>query len=79
MITVNDYERAIYYVMANQWDQLILLMDRTNDDFLAKRIQVFLHRYFYSPKDEDVIESHDNLLNYIDHAIGQSKSYTIKL
>lgn len=79
MRTLNDYERAIYYVMYGELDSLLLLMERTKDDLLAKKIQTFLHSYYYSPYQDDVIKSHDNLLNYIDHAMGTMGSFTLKI
>jgi len=79
MKTIDDYERAIYYVMWGDFDPLMLLMCRTKDDVLAKRIQIFLHRYYYSPNNEEVLESHDNLLNYIDHAMQQTNDFTIQI
>lgn len=73
MRTLDDYERAIYYVMWGDFDPLMVLMCRTKDDFLAQRIHLFLHQYYYSPSKKDVLERHDELLNYIDHAMQEVK------
>ena len=40
-----DYDKALYYTHRSQWDNLIILMVRTNDDFLSKKIEHFLHAY----------------------------------
>ncbi|MYL61511.1 hypothetical protein GLW20_28800, partial [Virgibacillus halodenitrificans] len=44
-------------------------MVRTNDDMLSKKIQLFLHAYHYSLDEGKIIQSHDNLLYYLDHAM----------
>ncbi|CAM3782048.1 YhdB family protein [Mesobacillus thioparans] len=63
-----DYDRALYYTHRSQWDNLLILMVRTEDQFLAKKIEHFLHAYNFE-KDYTVIErSLYSLLRYIDHA-----------
>lgn len=66
---VPDYELALNYVLWGRWDDLFTLMLRTRDDMLGKKIQVFLHAYYYSSKNKEIIDSHDQLLFYIDHAM----------
>ena len=64
-----DYDRALYYTHRSQWDNLLILMVRTKDDFLSKHIEQFLHSYNFS-KDYQVIERNlYQLLRYIDHAV----------
>lgn len=36
-----DYDKALYYTIWGQWDNLFLLMSRTDDDLLAKKLNVF--------------------------------------
>lgn len=63
-----DYDRALYYAHRSQWDNLLLLMVRTEDDLLSKRIGHLLHAYHFS-NDYTVIERKMfGLLRYIDHA-----------
>lgn len=63
-----DYDRALYYTHRSEWDNLLILMVRTTDHFLAKKIEHFLHAYNFE-KDYSVIEKHlYSLLRYIDHA-----------
>ncbi|GER65844.1 hypothetical protein BpJC7_12750 [Weizmannia acidilactici] len=63
-----DYDRALYYTHRSQWDNLLILMVRTKDDFLSKKIEHVLHAYHFS-RDYTVIESClYALLRYIDHA-----------
>lgn len=64
-----DYDKALYYTMWGQWDDLLVLMVRTTDDILSKKIQLFLNAYHYSLDETKVLESHDNLLYYLDHAM----------
>ncbi|WP_071459031.1 YhdB family protein [Bacillus massilinigeriensis] len=63
-----DYDRALYYAHRSQWDNLLILMVRTDDHFLSKKIQHFLHAYHFE-KDYTIVErSLYSLLRYIDHA-----------
>ncbi|MEQ2528021.1 YhdB family protein [Bacillaceae bacterium CLA-AA-H227] len=63
-----DYDRALYYTHRSEWDNLLILMVRTQDHFLSKKIEHFLHAYTFE-KDYMEIEKHlYSLLRYIDHA-----------
>ena len=63
-----DYDRALYYTHRSEWDNLLILMVRTQDDVLSKRIEHFLHAYNFS-NDYTIIERKlYNLLRYVDHA-----------
>jgi hypothetical protein len=64
-----DYDRALYYTHRSQWDNLLILMVRTKDDLLSKKIEHFLHAYNFE-HDYSVIQKRlTALLRYIDHAI----------
>ncbi|WP_210364723.1 YhdB family protein [Bacillus sp. REN3] len=64
----SDYDRALYYTHRSEWDNLLILMVRTDDHFLAKRIEHFLHAYNFE-NDYSIIEKRlYSLLRYIDHA-----------
>jgi hypothetical protein len=63
-----DYDRALYYTHRSEWDNLLILMVRTQDQFLSKKIEQFLHAYNFE-HDYSVIEKKlYSLLRYIDHA-----------
>ncbi|MFS0614856.1 YhdB family protein [Lederbergia ruris] len=63
-----DYDRALYYTHRSEWDNLLVLMVRTKDQILSKKIEYFLHAYQFS-KDYSIIERKlYALLRYIDHA-----------
>ncbi|WP_018664094.1 YhdB family protein [Heyndrickxia acidiproducens] len=63
-----DYDRALYYTHRSQWDNLLILMVRTKDDFLSKKIEHVLHAYHFS-HDYAVIEHClYGLFRYLDHA-----------
>lgn len=65
-----DYDRALFYTHRSEWDNLLILMVRTKDQFLSKKIEHFLHAYHFE-KDYSVLEKHlYSLLRYIDHASG---------
>ncbi|REJ22591.1 YhdB family protein [Caldibacillus debilis] len=42
-----DYDRALHYAKLAQWDHLLILMVRTKDDILSKKIKQFLHAYHF--------------------------------
>ncbi|MCY8230408.1 YhdB family protein [Priestia filamentosa] len=63
-----DYDRALYYTHRSQWDNLLILMVRTNDDLLSKRIEHFLHAYNFERNERIVEENLYSLLCYIDYA-----------
>ncbi|RHW34133.1 hypothetical protein D1B31_19720 [Neobacillus notoginsengisoli] len=63
-----EYDRALYYIYRSQWDNLLILMVRTKDHFLAKKIEYFLHAYHFE-RDYAVLERKlYSLLRYLDHA-----------
>ncbi|WP_163537180.1 YhdB family protein [Gracilibacillus sp. YIM 98692] len=64
-----DYDKALYFTLWGQWDDLLVLMVRTKDDLLAKKIEQFLHAYHYPTTEEWLMNTHDQLLHYIDHAL----------
>lgn len=68
-MNIPDYDKALYHTLWGQWDDLLVLMVRTNDDVLSKKIQLFLNDYHYSIDQSKIINSHDNLLYYLDHAM----------
>ncbi|GFZ76179.1 hypothetical protein GCM10010978_17270 [Compostibacillus humi] len=74
-----DYDKALYYTLWGQWDDLLVLMVRTEDDILSKRIQQFLHAFHYSFDEQKIIRTHDNLLYYIDHAMKQTPTLTMEI
>lgn len=74
-----DYDKALYHTLWGQWDDLLVLMVRTKDDMLSKKIQVFLNEYHYSLDQSKIIDSHDNLLYYIDHAMKYETSATMEV
>lgn len=63
-----DYDKALYFTLWGQWDELLVLMVRTNDDLLSKKIEHFLHAFHFSKSEENLMETHEALLHYIDHA-----------
>ncbi|MBB6443440.1 YhdB family protein [Bacillus benzoevorans] len=71
-----DYDRALYYTYRSEWDNLLILMVRTADNFLAKKIEHFLHAYNFE-KDYSIVEKKlYSLLRYIDHANTQIENRT---
>lgn len=66
---IPDYDKALYYTLWGQWDDLLVLMVRTSDDMLSKKIQLFLNAYNYAADQKTVLDSHDNLMYYLEHAM----------
>jgi len=64
-----DYDKALYYTHRSEWNNLLILMVRTKDDLLSKKIEHFLHAYNFE-HDYSVIQKRlTALLRYIDHAL----------
>ncbi|MGD6819171.1 YhdB family protein [Metabacillus sp. 84] len=63
-----DYDKALYYTHRSQWDNLLILMVRTHDDFLSKKIEHFLHAYNFEHDYTMIEQNLYGLLRYIDHA-----------
>jgi len=63
-----DYDRALYYTQRSEWDNLLILMVRTKDHFLSKKIEHFLHAYNFEHDYAVIQEKLYALLRYIDHA-----------
>ncbi|TQS76576.1 hypothetical protein DX933_00265 [Ornithinibacillus gellani] len=76
---IPDYDRALYYTLWGQWDDLLVLMVRTKDDLLSKKIQLFLNAYHYSLDERTIIHSHDQLLYYLEHAMNQQPQPIMKI
>lgn len=76
-IYIADYDKALYFTLWGQWDDLLIIMVRTKDDFLSKKIETFLHAYHYSPDDQQVMQMHHDLMFYIDHAMVHTPAYTV--
>lgn len=62
LMNVADYDKALYYTHRSQWDNLLILMVRTQDDLLSKRIEHFLHAYQFNRNDADVEKCLPNYL-----------------
>ncbi|HHY74396.1 MAG TPA: hypothetical protein GX497_14460 [Bacillus bacterium] len=77
-MTAVDYDKALFYMNRGEWDNLLILMVRTKDDFLSKKIEQFLHACNFS-RDYSIIENKAyQLLTYVDHALStQPASSTI--
>ncbi len=72
---MNDYERSIFYIKHAEWDNLLILMVRTQDQFLAKKIEKFLHSFHYVKSSELIEGNLYNLLHYLDHSAKVSETY----
>lgn len=64
-----EYEYALNYVLWGRWDDLFTIMLRTKDNLLEKKIEQFLHAYYYPSQQINVEQSHDELLHYLEHAM----------
>ena len=70
-MNIVDYDKAMYYTLWGQWDDLLVLMVRTDDDILSKRIESFLHAYHYGYDEKTIIGSHHRLIHYLEHALSK--------
>lgn len=76
---MNDYEQALHYVLWGKWDELFTLMLRSHDDLLSKRIEHFLHAYYYALNQTEIVEKHDQLIAYLDFACHGVTLYSFQL
>ena len=67
-----DYDRALYYTYRSEWDNLLILMVRTKDQILSKKIEKFLHAYYFQTDNAVVKEQLMSLLHYLEHANQQA-------
>ncbi|MUV36648.1 uncharacterized protein JNUCC1_00451 [Lentibacillus sp. JNUCC-1] len=76
---IPDYDKALYYTLWGHWDDLLVLMVRTEDDLLSKKIQFFLQAYQHSLDEQHILSAHDDLLYYIDHAMKHVPTFALEL
>ncbi|MDQ0219906.1 hypothetical protein ELQ35_18080 [Peribacillus cavernae] len=67
-----DYDRALFYTHRSEWDNLLILMVRTKDNILSKKIEHFLHAYNFEHDYRVIEEKLYVLLRYLDHAAEMS-------
>jgi hypothetical protein len=63
-----DYDRALFYTHRSEWDNLLILMVRTKDNILSKKIEHFLHAYNFEHDNSVIEQEMYTLLRYLDHA-----------
>ncbi|MBM7647655.1 hypothetical protein JOC78_000576 [Bacillus ectoiniformans] len=63
-----DYDRALHYAHRSDWDNLLILMVRTNDHLLSKKIEYFLHARCFPCSYSVVEQTFYALFHYIEHA-----------
>lgn len=78
-MNIPDYDKALYYTLWGHWDDLLLLMVRTKDDILSKKIHHFLNAFHYSPDELEIIKKHDDLLYYVEHAMKSIPNDSLKV
>lgn len=64
-----DYDKALYFVSRSLWDDLLVLMVRTKDDILSKKIEHFLHAYTFEGDLSVIHNKHKSLYDYVNHAL----------
>ncbi|MDO6655785.1 YhdB family protein [Anaerobacillus sp. 1_MG-2023] len=64
---ITDYDKALYYTHHCACIELSILMMKTEDDILSKRIEHFVHAFIRETEFLKVKEARDTLLTYIDY------------
>lgn len=67
-----EYDHALYCTLWGHWDDLISIMTKTKDDLLSKKIEGFVTQLHFSMNEQEVLDSRNALLHYIDHAMHQT-------
>lgn len=65
-MTTVDYNKALHYTIWQKWDDLVVIMVRTQDDLLRKRINDFLKAIHADQSAIKIVKQHDELLHYLD-------------
>ncbi|KMY53140.1 hypothetical protein AC623_03375 [Bacillus sp. FJAT-27231] len=63
-----DYDRVLYYVHRSDWTNLLILMVRTKDHLLSKKIEHFLHARSFPNSYSAVEKTFYTLFHYVEHA-----------
>jgi hypothetical protein len=66
-LDITDYDKALYYTHHCACIDLSILMMKTEDDILSKRIEQFVHAFIQETEFMKVKEARDTLLSYIDY------------
>ncbi|NSL51966.1 YhdB family protein [Calidifontibacillus erzurumensis] len=74
-----DYDKALFYMNRGEWDNLLILMVRTKDDFLSKKIEHFLHACNFSRDYSEIENKAHHLLTYVDHALSTVPSSSLSI
>lgn len=64
-----DYDKALYFTNCSAWDDLLVLMVRTKDDVLSKKIEHFLHACHFESDWGVITKKQLDLFQYLDHAV----------
>ncbi|WP_347550233.1 YhdB family protein [Pseudalkalibacillus hwajinpoensis] len=64
---ITDYDKALYYTHHCACIDLSVLMMKTEDDILSKRIEQFIHAFIRETEFVKVKAARDELLSYIDY------------
>lgn len=73
---ISDYDQALFYTHRLACDELIHVMQRTEDDFLAKKIERFIRAFLCEEELEKAEEKREELMNYLDHVYRENAGIT---
>jgi len=75
----NDYDRTLLYLYRHSWDDMLILMVRTKDDLLSKKIKSLLKGIHYPQAQETTAYHYAELFRYTEHCASMFRSTTSKI
>ncbi|KIL46774.1 YhdB family protein [Jeotgalibacillus soli] len=75
----NDYERTLLYLYRHGWDDLLILMVRTKDELLSKKIKRLLKGIHFPQEQEKTAYDYLELFRYAEYGMTTSHTFTEKI
>lgn len=73
-----DYDKTLFFTHRLACEDLIFMMQQTEDDFLAKKIERFVNSFLREPDLQKVDETREDLMYYLDHVFEKQGTETEK-
>ncbi|PPA72445.1 YhdB family protein [Jeotgalibacillus proteolyticus] len=75
----NDYERTLLYLYRHSWDDMLILMVRSKDDLLSKKIKSLLKGIHYPQTQETTAYHYTELFRYAEHCASLFRASNVKI
>ncbi|KIL46829.1 YhdB family protein [Jeotgalibacillus campisalis] len=75
----NDYDRTLLYLYRHSWDDMLILMVRTKDDLLSKKIKSLLKGIHYPQPQETTAYHYTELFRYAEYCASRLRSPAVSV